>query len=206
MKKSVLTLMVMSAFLFGGPVSALINNEVTVNFKTPVTPQFIQTLSQTFKLQVLAQVDKDTWRFKIPALRTQEQYTELFSSLPAVQSTEPMPVYNLADQIQPQAVHIVPQDTGASPVPGTGPGGFPQGTAAYTQIPLDGGGQMLVDFRPGTPKAAISLFYQLYGTREVRQESFYSYRIQLPQGLNPALAVRIFSLYPHINNVQRLYS
>ena len=71
---------------------------------------------------------------------------------------------------------------------------------------LDGGGQMLLTFRPQTPATHVALFHQIYGTRAVRQESFYEYRIQLPQGMNPNRALRIFMLYPNVINVQRLYS
>ncbi|HEY9844135.1 MAG TPA: hypothetical protein V6D23_26930 [Candidatus Obscuribacterales bacterium] len=199
-----------------GPVAAR-NDEVTVHFRSAVSPQFVQTLSQTFKAQAV-QVDKQTWRFKVPPLKTLDQYSELFASLPTVDDTDPQPVYQVADQINPQAVNIVPipdrqaspgPSPAASPAPSASPqqnGGLPQGTAVYTQIPLDGGGQMLVDFRPGTPAASIALFYQIYGTRQVRKESFYQYRIQLPPGLNPARAVRIFMLFPYITNAQRLYS
>ena len=302
---------ILASVLIGGllaglasPVAAR-NDEVTVRFRTGVTAPFVKTLSQTFKAQAV-QIDAQTWRFKVPPLKTQDQFSELFTSLPTVLETTPAPVYQIADHINPQAVNILPvpnvnpvrsqnylpgellvrfkpgtslddirflnshnqvseisrmsgsevfrlrlpQDLSVeeamalyqrsgivqtaqpnypmhlpnpmaspsaapSPVPGSSPApvasatpgnGIPNGTAVYTQIPLDGGGQMLINFRPQTPAASVALFHQIYGTRPVRQESFYEYRIQLPPGLNPARAVRIFMLYPYITNAQRLYS
>lgn len=297
------------AFL-SGPVAAF-EDEVTVHFRSAVTPQYIQLLNQTFRTQAV-KLDGQTWRFKVPALKTQDQYAELFSSLATVADTDPVPMYQVSDHINPQAVNLYPvpnqeyvksqdylpgellvkfkpgttpddirflnshndvseisriagidvyrlrlpenlsvaeaaalynqsgivqyaepnyrfqlQTPAASPqgaaspqagAPGPQPGapspqpsatpagGLPQGTAVYTQIPLDGGGQMLVSFRPGTSQETVAQFHQLFGTRLVHQESFYQYRIQLPPGANPGRALRVFMLFPAVSDVQRLYS
>ena len=125
---------------------------------------------------------------------------------------------NSNDLIEPQVNVVLSrslpnyQGASASPAPTPSAGasasnnGFPEGPVAVIPIPLGTGNQMLVDFLPGTTKAQVDLFYQIYGTRLVRQESFASYRIQLPTGLNPAKAARIFMLYPQISNAQRLYN
>lgn len=229
MKKLHATLLMGSLLaVLAGPVAAFSNHEVTVHFRSAVSPQFIQLLNQTFQTQAV-QVDGQTWRFTVPPLKTQEQYSELFASMPDVDDTDPMPVYQVADNINPQAVNIYPIPSAMpSRIPGTTPSAvpslapstatpgaspsatpnnnLPQGTAVYTQIPLDGGGQMLVSFRPGTPKETVTLFNQLFGTRMVRQESFYQYRIQLPAGANPNRAQRVFMLFPAVSDAQRLYS
>ena len=80
------------------------------------------------------------------------------------------------------------------------------GPNVLTPIPLDGGGQMLIHFRPGSSQEVIDKFQLIYGTRWVQKTSFYSYRVQLPAGLNAATAVRVFKLYPGVSDVQRLYS
>ncbi|MGV3525181.1 MAG: S8 family serine peptidase [Candidatus Sericytochromatia bacterium] len=283
-----------------GPVAAL-PNDVLVTFKPGVSTQYVQTLSQTFQASVLEKVDENTWRFKIPPLRTQDQYAELFASLPVVMTTQPMPVYKVADHINPQVVNVQPlqqgspvrsqdylpgemlvkfkptataddirflnshngisqisriggidvyrlrlpqqlsveealalynqsgiveyaepnykmslpnpigtaagtPDPSASPAPNTATNGIPNGNAVITPIPMDGGGQMIVYFKPNTPRERIALFHKIYGTREVKQQSFYAYRIQLPAGLDPARAGRIFKLFPSVTNVQRLYA
>lgn len=307
MVSALLTFGVLAAL--SSPVAAF-NDEVTVHFRTEVSQTFVQTLSQTFKAPIIARVDKQTWRFKVPKLRTLDQYAELFASLPTVDATNPAPVYQIADHINPQAVNLTPvpnaqavrtqdflpgemlvkfnpdmssddirffnsrnqiteisrisgvdvyrlrlpqnlsvpeaialyTESGmvqyaepnytmqlpspvnaqgqvqpqppASPAASSAPNsanpnnqtGLPNGTMVYTQIPLDGGGQMIVTFRPKTPAATVTLFHQIYGTRPVRQESFDTYRIQLPPSLNPARALRIFMLHPNVTNAQRLYS
>lgn len=304
MKKLPLLLLTVLSFWAAGLSPLLAKTEtVVVTFHNGVKPEFVKVLSAAFASPV-KQLQGQTWQFTVPALKTQDEYAELFASLPSVASTQPVPVYKVADHINPQAVNIQPFDQGQpvksqdylpgemlvkfknnasmddiqflnshnqviqisripgidvyrlrlpqgmsveeavelynqsgiveyaepnyrmaipSPVPTTSPApvpsgspapsanptsnnNIPNGTAVFTQIPLDGGGQMLIHFRPGTPPEAVAKFHQIFGTREAQKESFYSYRIQLPAGLNPAVAVRIFKLYPRISDVQRLYS
>jgi hypothetical protein len=270
---------------------------VTVTFRPGIDKPFVQMLAETFKSPAPRQTGPQTWVFKVPTLRTRNQYAELFASLVSVSATDPAPIYQVADHINPTAVNIQPYQPGTpvkstdyvprellvkfkpeasaadirfinshhgaavlsvvsgikvhrlrlpaglsveeavarygksplveyaepnyrmkvpSPVPsGSGvpvtasstPGSqIPNGTALVTQIPLDGGNQIIVDFRPGTPLDKIAQFHLIYGTREVEKRSHYSYRLQLPQGLNPGLAVRIFMLHPAVVHVQRLYA
>ncbi|MBF2051830.1 MAG: hypothetical protein IGS03_00020 [Candidatus Sericytochromatia bacterium] len=289
-------------FLLAGHAAAQARDQVKVTFKTATSKSFVQTLSTTFRARIIKQESSLTYLFEVPALKSRDQYAELFASLPSVASTDPVPLYKIADHIQPQAVHVQPlpnapgapysdgsrpvgdpaaympqellvkfkagvsaddirflnQTYGASqlsrisgidvyrlrlpknlgveeamalygqselveyaepnytmglPQPPTDPAAdagtappLPGGTAAITPIPLDGGGQMLVYFKPGTGNENVQRFHQIFGTREVKKQSFYAYRVQLPAGLNPAVAARIFKLYPHTSNVQRLYS
>lgn len=268
---------------------------VKVTFRAEVSPAFIEMLSQTFRTPAPRQMGPQTWIFKVPVLRTRNQYAELFAHLPAVAHTDPVPSYQVADQLQPTAVNVQPYQPpvpvkstdyvprellvkfkpearpedirfinshhGAHtlsiisgirvhrlrlpahlsveeavrlytqsplveyaepnyrmkipapvasgspvPVPGNTSSSLPSGTALITQIPLDGGQQVIVDFKPGTSPHQIAQFHLIYGTREVEKRSHYSYRLQLPQGLNSAVAQRIFMLHPAVIHVQRLYS
>lgn len=289
-------------FLLAGNAAAQARDQVKVTFRERISKSFVQTLSTTFRAKILKQAGAQTYFFEVPALKSRDQYAELFASLPSVLSTDPVPLYKIADHIQPQAVHVQPlpntpgapypdgsqsvgdpsaylpnellvkfkagvspedirflnQTHGASqlsrisgidvyrlrlpknlsveeamalygqselveyaepnykmslPKPPADPTAdasasppLPGGTAAVTAIPLDGGGQMLIYFKPGTSNENVQRFHQIFGTREVKKQSFYAYRVQLPAGLNPAVAARIFKLYPHTSNVQRLYS
>lgn len=259
---------------------------VRVTFRPNTSAAFIQKLSHAFGAP-LTKIAAHTYVFQVPALKTQDQYAELFSALPSVLETVPVPVYKVADHIQPQAVNIQPVNpngTLASPDPALAqPSGaylpgemmvkfkpgvtaadiaflnqnmgvsqisrisgidiyrlrlpqgllVPEAVASYQQselvefaepnytmslpqpvngpnvltpIPLDGGGQMLIHFRPGSSQEVIDKFQLIYGTRWVEKTSFYSYRVQLPAGLNAAIADRVFKLYPGVSDVQRLYS
>jgi hypothetical protein len=262
---------------------------VRVQFRPNTSAAFVQKLSNAFSAPV-TKIDANTYVFQVPALKTQDQYAELFSALPSVMDTVPMPVYKVADHIQPQAVNIQPVNpngTIASPNPAASPSSqqagaylpgemmvkfkpgvtaadiaflnqnmgvsqisriagidvyrlrlpqgllVPEAVASYQQselvdfaepnytmslpqpvngpnvltpIPLDGGGQMLIHFRPGSAQEVIDKFQLIYGTRWVQKTSFYSYRVQLPAGLNAAIAARVFKLYPGVSDVQRLYS
>lgn len=217
-------------------------HSVTVQFRPGTTTQFIQILSQTFRARILKH-EQLTYIFEVPALKTQEQYTELFAALPSVSQTDPAPTYRIADHIMPQAINLqaVPDPyasaqaakeaakeaakvaTQATPAPTASPAASaspatassaapnlppspPVGNSIVTSIPLDGGGQMQVSFKPGTSEQQIRLFHQIYGTRNVKKLSFYTYRIQLPAGFNPALAERVLKLFPEVSNVQRLYA
>ncbi len=275
-------------------VSTASQKTVTVTFRDGVSAQLITKISNAFSTPLKKTGDR-TYVFQVPALRTQDQYAELFASLPSVASTVPMPVYKVADHINPQAVNVQPgtlpqsvktsdylpgevmvkykagvskddiaflnqhfnvqqlsriggidvyrlrlprgmsveeavQRYGASPLVEFAEPNYkmalPQpvngadnttantsnlplssnGTAVVTQIPLDGGGQMLIHFRPGSSQAVINKFQDIYGTRWVQKTSFYSYRVQLPPRLNAATAARVFKLYPGVSDVQRLYS
>jgi len=290
--------LVLAFLLLASAAAANDKNQLSVTFRPDTPKSFVSTLVSTFRLKQLKQVNAQTYVFQIPALKTQEQYVELFASLPAVQATDPVPAYKIADHIHPQAIHVqpvpdiynpatghsaqayvpnemlvkfkdgvsaddirfinshhgvsqlsriagidvyrlrLPQNLGveeamalynqhdlveyaepnytmslpspvnpASPNPdGSSPAQLPAGPAVITQIPLDGGGQMLVYFKPGTSQQNIALFHRIYGTQQVKKQSFYAYRVQLPAGLNPSLAARTFKLFPHITNVQRLYA
>ncbi|PIQ27892.1 hypothetical protein COW36_08750 [bacterium (Candidatus Blackallbacteria) CG17_big_fil_post_rev_8_21_14_2_50_48_46] len=278
---------------------------VTVTFRPEVQTSFVEMLGETFKAPHPQNKGNHTWVFKIPSLRTRNQYAELFASLGSVASTDPAPIYQVADHINPTAVNIQPVNPGqpvktsdympgellvkfkpeasasdikfltthynastlsvisgihvhrlrlpqgmsveeakalfsksplveyaepnfkmklpdpvSSPQAGASPAPtasntpatvgnqtqIPNGTAIVTQIPLDGGNQMIIDFKPGTTAETIAKFHKIYGTREVEKRSFYSYRLQLPLHLNPGLAVRVLMLHPAVINVQRLYS
>ena len=196
------------------------NVTLTVVFKPGTETQFIELIRSTFKVRVLKK-EQLTYVFEVPALKRQEQFTELFAALPSVQETIPAPMYQLADHIQPQAVNLQSASNPADPVlkpvpvasspvetasPSALPGGLPTGNAIITPIPMDAGGQILVNFRPATKAETIQKFHRIYGTRAVKQVSFYKYRIQLPSGLNAGTAVRIFKLFPEVTNVQRLYA
>lgn len=269
------------------PVLAQLNpmqdKVVRVQFRPNTSAAFVQKLSNAFSAP-FTKIDAQTYVFQVPPLKTQDQYAELFSALPSVQDTVPVPVYKVADHIQPQAVNIqpvTPDGAVASPTPQQSnaylpgemmvkfkpgvtaadiaflnqnmgvsqisriagidvyrlrlPQGLlvPEAIARYQQsdlvdfaepnytmslpqpvngpnvltpIPLDGGGQMLIHFRPGSSQEVIDKFQLIYGTRWVQKTSFYSYRVQLPAGLNAATAVRVFKLYPGVSDVQRLYS
>lgn len=251
---------------------------VRVQFQ-PTTPEsLIQEISHAFQAP-MTRLGDHTYIFEVPALKTQDQYAELFAVLPSVLATEPVPEYKVADHIQPKVVNLQALDAAGKPlkaedympgevlvkfkgdvsasdiaffnqslgasqisrIPSIGvvrlrlpegmdvqdaisryeqsglveyaePNatmGLPRpvnGPLAMTPIPLDGGGQMLVHFRPGSSQAVLDKFQRIYGTRWVKKTSFYSYRVQLPAGLNPAVAARVFKLYPGVNDVQRLYS
>lgn len=275
---------------------------VTVTFRAETTPAFIELLGQTFQTAAPRQTGPQTWVFKVPPLRTRNQYAELFANLLAVERTDPLPNYQVADHISPIAVNAQPYQppaqvkssdyvphellvkfktearpedirfinshhgvstisvisglrvhrlrlpaslsveeavrlyaqsplveyaepnyrmkipnpvTSALPGPSSAPSAspsagnsaqFPGATALITQIPLDGGNQVIVDFKPGTPLNQVAQFHLIYGTREVEKRSHYSYRLQLPPGLNPGVAQRILMLHPAVVHVQRLYS
>lgn len=299
MKRLTLLLgLIFAFFLLAGNAAAQARDQVKVTFKAATAKNFVQTLSTTFRARIIQQEGSLTYLFEVPALKSRDQYAELFASLPSVASTDPVPLYKIADHIQPQALHVQPVAPGANFPDGSQPVGdpsaylpnellvkfragvsaddirflnqtygasqlsrisgidvyrlrlpqnlsveeaialygqsdlveyaepnyrmglprppadaaagnvppLPGGTAAITPIPLDGGGQMLVYFKPGTANENVQRFHQIFGTREVKKQSFYAYRVQLPAGLNPAVAARIFKLYPHTSNVQRLYS
>jgi hypothetical protein len=288
------------AISLGSPALAA-DEFVTVTFQPQIQKSFVQMLSQTFKTPAPQQVSANVWKFKIPALRTRNQYAELFASLAYVADTDPVPAYQVADHINPQAVNIqpvnpvtpvkstdyvpheflvkfkasatsediqflnthngvnqlsvisgiqvhrlrLPQNLSveeavklynqsgiveyaepnyrmkiptpvtstppntANPVASATPSNstqIPNGTAVVTQIPMDGGNQIIVDFRPNTTPETLKLFHQIYGTREVEKRSFYSYRLQLPMTMNPNKALRILMLHPAVIHVQRLYS
>lgn len=301
--KNLIALVLLSVSFTASPLSttvqALEARTVEVTFKPGVKASTIQEISAAFSSPA-RQIKDQRWVFDVPALKTQDQFAELFASLASVSSTIPVPAYKIADHIQPQAVNLQPveptalqrtstfmpgellvkfkanaslddirfinshndanvlsriagidvyrlqlpqgvsveealqaysksplveyaepnyrmgvptpvasptPDPSASPQPSpSATSNLPTGTLVATQIPLDGGGQMLIHFRPGTPEGTIQKFHRLYGTREVKKESFYSYRVQLPAGLNPHVAARIFKLYPGVSDVQKLYS
>ncbi len=298
--KNLIALVLLSASFTVGPftptVQAIEARTVEVTFQPGVKAVAVQEISAAFSAPA-KQIQGQRWAFQVPALKTQDQFAELFASLALVSSTNPIPIYKVADQIQPQAVNIqpvapttsertstfmpeellvkfkanaspedirfinshhdanvlsriagidvyrlkLPQGSSVqeaiqaysqsplveyaepnyrmgiptpvaspsgvpAPSPSANSNGIPNGTLVATRIPLDGGGQMLIHFRPGTPDPSIQKFHRIYGTREVKKESFYSYRIQLPAGLNPHVAARVFKLYPRVSDVQKLYS
>jgi len=303
--KNLIALVFLSVSFTASPVTATAvqaaeARTVEVTFQPGVKEDAIREISNAFSSPA-KQLQGQRWVFTVPALKTQDQFAELFASLAIVSSTNPVPVYKIADHIKPQAVNLqpvtqaIPERSAAympgeilvkfkanaspedirfinahhdanvlsriagidvyrlklpqgvsveealkaysqsplveyaepnqrvnlptpvtSPSPGVSPNpaaspsantsGIPNGTMVATQIPMDGGGQMLVHFRPGTSDSTIQKFHRIYGTRVAKKESFYSYRIQLPAGLNPSVAVRIFKLYPGVGDVQQLYS
>lgn len=252
---------------------------VRVQFRPGISEAQVQEISHAFQAP-LTKVAEQTYLFEVPGLKTQDQYAELFASLPSVMATEPTPEYKVADHIQPKVVNLQALDATGKPaeapanyLPGEVLVKFKAGVSAsdiaflnqrigasqisripsidvlrlrlpegldvqeaiaryqasdlveyaepnatmslprpvngplaMTPIPLDGGGQMLVHFRPGSTQAVLDKFQRIYGTRWVKKTSFYSYRVQLPTGLHPAVAARVFKLYPGVSDVQRLYS
>ena len=122
MKKFLSSLLIFGQITFFATSAAQagFNQDLTVHFRQPVSKQFVQLLSKTFKAPV-TQLDTDSWRFKVPDLSTTDAYAELFASLPSVAETEPMPVSNSNDLIEPQ-VNVVlsrtlPDYQGASASP-----------------------------------------------------------------------------------------
>lgn len=192
---------------------------VTVVFRNPPENSLVETLDRLFQTSH-ERVDASTYRFKLPPLKTALDYAELYASFSYVAKTQPAPKYNLADNINSQVVNMHPVQGKASPSPAT-PASvspappppqssasptLPSGTMVYTQIPLDGGGQIQVDFKPATPEALVKMFEIVFESEEVEKISFYSYRLQLPLHMNPNKAVRIMRLCPYVIQAQRLYS
>lgn len=268
---------------------------VTITVKAGVTQPFVQQVSAALRTPIAKQIDAQTYQLRIPALRTANDYADLYASLGWIAKTNPAPIYQVADHVQPRAYNVqtipsgtpqkstdympgevlvkfkpgttpedikflnshhnirqlsvisgvnvhrlgLPQDMSvedavalynasgiveyaepnfrmtipkpvngqAAPTPSASPSGGPlDGTTVVTEIPLDGGNQIRVHFRPDTPPEAIALFHQIFGTQLVEKESFYTYRFQLPMTMNPNRAARVIKLYPHVIDAQRLYS
>lgn len=193
---------------------------VTVMFRNAPENSLIETLDRLFQTSH-ERMDASTYRFKLPPLKNALEYAELYASFSYVAKTLPAPKYNLADNINPQVVNMHPVAGKASPSPATTPASvspappppqpsaspsLPSGTMVYTQIPLDGGGQIQVDFKPATPEALVKMFEIVFESDEVEKLSFYSYRLQLPPHMNANKAVRIMRLCPYVIQAQRLYS
>jgi len=202
------------ALLFLGGFSAQAQarkKSFTVVFKPETDLQLIQLMNTSFNLKVLKK-NGSSYVYEVPVLKKQEQFTELFASLPGVLKTDPAPIYHVADHIHPQAVHLQPVATDVAVTPsfpensGANASGLQPGTNIITPIPLDGGKQMIINFKPGTKLEVLAVFNRIYGTQTVKQVSFYKYRVQLPSGLNAGRAARIFKLFSEVTNVQRLYA
>lgn len=164
-----------------GQAANYVPGEVLVKFKTGVTAADIAFFNQQMgTVQVSRIAGIDVYRLRLP------QGMSVNDAIARYQASE------WVDYAEPNYTMSLPR-----PV---------NGTQTVTAIPLDGGGQMLVHFRPGSSREVIDKFQAIYGTRWVKKTSFYSYRVQLPAGLNPAVAARVFKLYPGVSDVQRLYS
>lgn len=200
----------------GTPVKSTdyLPNEFLVKFKATATPddiRFINSHHGVSQLSVISGIK--VHRLRLPQNLSVEEAVKLYGQSPLVEYAEP----NYRMKI-PTPVTSGAPSTNAQGAPSPGPSSspaagnatnqnqIPNGTAIITNIPLDGGNQIIVDFRPDTRPETLALFHQIYGTREVEKRSFYSYRLQLPQSMNANKAVRILMLHPAVIHVQRLYS
>ncbi len=201
----------------GTPVKSTdyLPNEFLVKFKANATPddiRFINSHHGVSQLSVISGIK--VHRLRLPQNLSVEDAVKLYGQSPLVEYAEPnyrmkipTPVTSGAPSTNAQGAPATdPQGAAASPAPANNQNQIPNGTAIITPIPLDGGNQIIVDFRPDTRPETLVLFHQIYGTREVEKRSFYSYRLQLPQSMNANKAVRILMLHPAVIHVQRLYS
>lgn len=195
---------------------------ITVTFKAGTDAKFVSIINLMFRTKTVEQLNSTTYRLKLPKFKKPHQFAELFSSLSYVKKTKPAPRYNLADHITMQAI-TVPNDTQKSKEVGVlGPVAlksnkiqskvnkrlekYNQQALATTNVPLTGGNQMLVTFKPGSTKNIIEIFNLIFESEVVEKKSFREFLIQLPSHINPTQAERIFKLSPYVINAQRLYS
>lgn len=178
--------------------------EFLVKFKPGTTAADIQFLNSHHNIHQISRISGiDVYRLRLPQGLSVEEAVKIYNQSGIVEYAEP--------NFRVKLVDPAPASTDATAADNSTPtanaqGNWPSGTAAVTQIPMDGGGQMLISFRPGVTEAQRKLFHQIYGTRSVKKVSFYQERIQMPAGMNAGRAVRIYQLYPYVTHVQRLYS
>lgn len=184
-------------------------NEFLVKFKANATPddiRFINSHHGVSQLSVISGIK--VHRLRLPENLSVEEAVKLYSQSPLVEYAEPNYRMKIPTPVASGAPSPAPSASGEPQANGnaTNQNQIPNGTAIITPIPLDGGNQIIVDFRPDTRPETLAFFHQIYGTREVEKRSFYSYRLQLPPQMNPNKAVRILMLHPAVIHVQRLYS